>query len=166
MTQFDLSPEPGWETLENLEMFFSVCGSFINSPPEEQRMQVRYFLQHEPEAVVGKVYFGPKCLGAPGFVHGGCESALMDEIMGIASWAGGYPVVTGEFVTRFRDRLPLESMAYAEGRVINVKGRKVFTKGQILSPEGKVYCEAEGTYIKLRTDHYERFLAGVHMKDS
>ena len=161
----DLSPESGWEALGNLETFFSVCGSFINSPPEEERMQVRYFLEKQTEAVVAKVYFGPKCLGAPGYVHGGCESALMDEIMGIASWASGLPVVTGELSIRYRERLPLESLAYVEGRVMNVKGRKVFTKGQLLSTDGKVFCEAEGTYIKLKTEHYERFLAGVHMTE-
>jgi len=165
MNEVDLKPEPGWEVLENLETFFSVCGSFINSPPEEERMQVRYFLDSQTEAVVAKIYFGVRCLGAPGFVHGGCESALMDEIMGISSWAAGHPVVTGELNIRYRERLPLQTLGFAEGRVMNVKGRKVYTRGQILSSDGKVFCEAEGTYIKLRTDHYERFLAGVHMKE-
>ena len=166
MPPADLKPEPGWASLENLETFFAACGSFINSPPEEERMQVRYFYEPQTEAVVAKIYFGAKCLGAPGYVHGGCESALMDEIMGIASWAAGHPVVTGELSVRYRARLPLGLVAYAEGRVMNVKGRKVFTKGQLLSADGKVFCEAEGTYIKLSTDHYEQFLAGVELKDS
>ena len=165
MPPADLKPEPGWASLENLETFFAACGSFINLTARGRAHAGALFLRAANRGGGGH-YFGAKCLGAPGYVHGGCESALMDEIMGIASWAAGHPVVTGELSVRYRARLPLGSVAYAEGRVMNVKGRKVFTKGQLLSADGKVFCEAEGTYIKLRTDHYEQFLAGVELKDS
>ena len=45
----------------------------------------------------GKVWFGWKTAGPPGHVHGGCQAAILDEMMGSTGWYFQHGVVAAKF---------------------------------------------------------------------
>src|SRR5438128_1851482 len=56
----------------------------------------------------GRVWFGRKTAGPPGHVHGGCQAAILDEMMGSTAWHFGYPVVAANIDVSFIDMIPYD----------------------------------------------------------
>lgn len=61
-------------------------------------------------------------------------AAVVDEVLGLAAWAVGYPVVIGNLNVSFRDMLPLHKVVSVETRIVSAEGRKVMV-------HGRIYCE-------------------------
>jgi acyl-coenzyme A thioesterase PaaI-like protein len=85
--------------------------------------------------------------GPPGYAHGGSLIALLDETMGAAAWSLGYRCVAANLQFNLRQSVPLGMEVTVTAEVAHVEGRKVFTVGQILLPEGAVAVEAQGLFI-------------------
>ncbi|HQU33096.1 MAG TPA: PaaI family thioesterase, partial [Thermoanaerobaculaceae bacterium] len=87
--------------------------------------------------------------GPPGHAHGGSIAAVMDEALGLAGWAAGYPVVVGNLNVSFRTMLPLRRVVTLDSEVVSAAGRKVTVRGRIVGGRGTVYAEAESLCITI-----------------
>jgi acyl-coenzyme A thioesterase PaaI-like protein len=136
----DLSGEPSW-------IFFdapSLVGAslrFVSGEPEGNRFRVRYYRDEETQ-LMARIWFGPETEGPPGHAHGGSMAAVLDEVLGLAAWAAGHPVVVGNLNVNFRNLLPLQQVVTVESRVVSAEGRKVMVHGRICRGE-TVYAEGE-----------------------
>ena len=142
----DLSGEPDWTPVE---VFRSFGGprAFVSGDPDGNRLRVRYYSRHADDALVGKVWFGPGAEGPPDHAHGGSTAAVLDEAMGAAAWHADHPVVAAEIRIRYRRLLPLGTVALVETSITGVRRRRVHVTARLVDSDGRVFCDAEGTYV-------------------
>lgn len=99
----------------------------------------------------GKVHsdftLGREQQGPPGHVHGGATAAILDEGMGKAVWRAGLQVLAASMTVNWRRPAPLGVPLRAEAEVERVEGRKAYTTGRLLLPDGEVAAEATGLYV-------------------
>lgn len=136
----DLSGEPGWVSFDAPSLVGSSL-RFVSGDPEGNRFRVRYYRDGK-QRLRARIWFGPETEGPPGHSHGGAMAAVLDEVLGLAAWAAGYPIVVGNLNTSFRNLLPLEKVVTVETEVVSVEGRKVMVHGRICSGE-TVFAEAQ-----------------------
>lgn len=142
-TTVDLSGEPGWEPFDAPSLVGESL-RFVSGDPEGDRFRVRYYRDADRH-LHARFWFGPETGGPPGHAHGGAVAAVMDEALGLAAWAAGYPIVVGNLNVSFRNMLPLEKVVTLESEVISVEGRKIMVHGRLfcgetLYAEGKCLC--------------------------
>jgi acyl-coenzyme A thioesterase PaaI-like protein len=89
------------------------------------RTRVEYFRKADSTAVA-KAWFGPRTEGPPGFVHGGCIAAVLDEAWGAAVWAESHESVSGKPTVKFLEMLALGSNVVIHVRLTRTTDRKVF----------------------------------------
>jgi acyl-coenzyme A thioesterase PaaI-like protein len=142
----ELTGEEGWLDLRR-DMWPDKGPSFV-SGDRGDRLRVKYFRNQATGHLVGKVWFGPGTQGPPGHAHGGSMAALLDEVMGTAAWISGHPVLAASIKIDFRNTIPLQTVAFFEGWVDAVDGKKVTTRAKLLGPDGKVFAEGEGLFIR------------------
>lgn len=143
----ELAGEEGWLDLRR-DMWPDKGPSFV-SGDRGDRLRVKYFRKQEDGHLVGKVWFGPGTQGPPGHAHGGSMAALLDEVMGTAAWISGHPVLAASIKIDFRNTIPLQTVAFFEGWVDQVNGRKITTRSKLTGPEGKIFAEGEGLFIRM-----------------
>lgn len=114
---------------------------FVSGDPEGNRFRTRYFRDSE-QHLHARIWFGSDTGGPPGHVHGGAVAAVMDEGLGLAAWAAGYPVVVGNLNVSFRNMLPLQKVVTLESRVVSAEGRKIMVHGRLFC-DATVYAEGE-----------------------
>ncbi|MFW5748668.1 MAG: PaaI family thioesterase [Chloroflexota bacterium] len=86
--------------------------------------------------------------GPPGHAHGGSLATLLDEAMGSAAWADGYQVLAANLNIDYMTPVPLNTPLTITGRVDRKEGRKVFTSGEILLPDGRTATRGTGLFIE------------------
>lgn len=106
------------------------------------------FYPDEEKGVIAPVILDERHEGPPHHVHGGFSAALIDEAMGAAAWRAGYHVVAVHISFDLRAPLPLGVEVTVRGWVERVEGRKVFTKGTITLPDGRLAVEGEGIFVQ------------------
>jgi acyl-coenzyme A thioesterase PaaI-like protein len=136
----DLSGEPGWVFFD-APALVGASLRFVSGEPEGNRFRVRYY-RDEVTQLMARIWFGPETEGPPGHAHGGSMAAVLDEVLGLAAWAAGHPVVVGNLNVNFRNLLPLQQVVTVESRVVSAEGRKVMVHGRICRGE-TVYAEGE-----------------------
>lgn len=146
-TQFDLRGEAGWEPFDAPSLVGNSL-RFVSGEPDGDRFRVKYF-KDEKGHLIARAWFGPETEGPPGHAHGGAMAAVLDEVLGLAAWAAGQPIVVGNLNVHFRQLLPLLTVMQVESEVVRVEGRKVMVHGRIVDAEGTVYAEAECLCINL-----------------
>ena len=114
---------------------------FVSGEPEGNRYRVRYYKNQDHE-LRARIWFGPETEGPPGHAHGGSMAAVLDEVLGLAAWAAGYPIVVGNLNVSFRNLLPLKQVVTVESEIVSAEGRKVMVHGRICSGE-TIYASAE-----------------------
>lgn len=120
---------------------------FVSGEPMGNRFRARYFRDgtHQLRA---RVWFGPETEGPPGHAHGGSIAAVLDEVLGLAAWNAGYPIVVGNLNVGFRSLLPLQQVVTVETDIVSVTGRKIMVHGRICRGE-TVYAEGEALCITI-----------------
>jgi len=88
--------------------------------------------------------------GFPGYVHGGGVATMLDEAMGWAAYGQGIWAMTARFSMRMRDSVPLGGRVTVSGSVVRDRGQFLQMRAELRSAEGKVFAEAEGTFVRLR----------------
>ncbi|MGE5361679.1 MAG: PaaI family thioesterase [Bacteroidales bacterium] len=134
----------------------ATSGAFVSRDPDTSRLRVRYFHRTTDDAIVATVWFGPGTEGPPGHAHGGSVAAVLDEAMGAAAWHAGHPVVAARLTVDFRQMVPVNVAAIAEARVERIDGRKVRTRGRLVSGSGLVFAESHGLFIILEDEQLQR----------
>jgi acyl-coenzyme A thioesterase PaaI-like protein len=121
---------------------------FVSGDPDGERFRLRYF-QDGKKNLLALAWFGPETEGPPGHAHGGSMAAVLDEVLGLAAWTAGHPVVVGNLNVNFRRLLPLQLVARIETEIVSVKGRKVLVRGRLTDGGETLYAEAECLCIKI-----------------
>lgn len=139
----DLSGEADW-TAFDAPALVGESLRFVSGNPEGDRFRIRYFRDPE-QHLHARIWFGPETGGPPGHAHGGAIAAVMDEALGLAAWAAGYPIVVGNLNVSFRNLLPLEKVVTLESEVVSAEGRKIMVHGRLfcddtLFAEGQCLC--------------------------
>ena len=148
----ELLPEPGWEPITHIARPGGL--SFVRADASTERLFIRYWRRSTDGALVGKVWFGPLCQGPPEHAHGGSMAAVLDDAMGISAWIAGHAVVAAGIDVRFRNMLPLGTVAALEASVASLQGRKVQTRGKLVGPDGVPFATAEGLFVALGTEKF------------
>jgi acyl-coenzyme A thioesterase PaaI-like protein len=143
----DLDGEEGWLPFDAPSLVGESL-RFVSGDPGGNRFRARYFRDSE-QHLHARIWFGPETGGPPGHVHGGAVAAVMDEALGLAAWAAGYPIVVGNLNVSFRNMLPLEQVVTVESRVVSAEGRKVKVQGRIFCGD-TTYAEAECLCITIK----------------
>jgi len=139
----DLSGEADW-TAFDAPALVGESLRFVSGNPEGDRFRISYFRDPE-QHLHARIWFGPETGGPPGHAHGGAIAAVMDEALGLAAWAAGYPIVVGNLNVSFRNLLPLEKVVTLESEVVSAEGRKIMVHGRLfcddtLFAEGQCLC--------------------------
>jgi acyl-CoA thioesterase FadM len=74
--------------------------------------------------------------------------AVLDEVLVLAAWATGHPIVVGNLNVSFRGLLPIEQVVTVETNIVSIAGRKIMVHGRICRGE-TVYAEGECLCITL-----------------
>lgn len=136
----DLSGEKDW-TAFDAPGLVGASLRFVSGEPEGKRYRVRYY-RNQRQELRARIWFGPETEGPPGHAHGGSMAAVLDEVLGLAAWTAGFPIVVGNLNVSFRQMLPLETVVTVETEVVQVAGRKVTVNGQICQNE-TIFATAE-----------------------
>jgi acyl-coenzyme A thioesterase PaaI-like protein len=158
MSEFtvDLSGKSEWQALD-LPTSFGSGRSFVSGEPDGDRLRIRYFQPVEKDRLWARVWFGPGAEGPPNHAHGGSAAAVLDEVMGTACWMSGHPVLAARLSVDFRASIPLLQVHTAEAWVEKTDGRKVQTRGRLVSPEGNVLTEANGIFVEIPQERFSEF---------
>jgi acyl-coenzyme A thioesterase PaaI-like protein len=87
--------------------------------------------------------------GAPLYVHGGVLAALLDEAMAGVLWASGRRVMSVNLTLNYRKPAPSGIPLTIIGRIDSAEGRKHFTLGQVVLPNGDIAVEATGIFVEV-----------------
>lgn len=136
----DLSGDNDWTEFDAPSLVGTSL-RFVSGEGDGNRYRVRYY-KNSQEQLCARVWFGPETEGPPGHAHGGSMAAVLDEVLGLAAWTAGYPVVVGNLNVGFRNLLPLEQVVTVDSYVAAVNGRKVTVRGCIRQGE-TVFAEGE-----------------------
>lgn len=134
--------------------FGDQSGAFVLDDSEDsvQMALLRSAKHHE---LLAKVWFGPRTAGPPGHVHGGCQAAVLDEMMGSTAWHHGFKVVAGKIEINFLEMIPLLQSYSVRGQITRIEGRKVFVDAEITN-DGKVFATSTGIFIQLKEEHLKK----------
>jgi acyl-coenzyme A thioesterase PaaI-like protein len=140
----DLSGEKGWVPFE-ANALVGESLKFVSGDPEGDRFRVKYYRDQDGH-LHARIWFGPETEGPPGHAHGGSIAAVFDEVLGLAAWAAGYPIVVGNLNVSFRKILPLHEVVTLSSQVISIEGRKIKVHGRICCGDA-VYAEGDALCI-------------------
>jgi acyl-coenzyme A thioesterase PaaI-like protein len=146
-----LDGEPNWKAFDAPALVGETL-RFVSGDQTGNRFRMNYFHDQE-QNLIARVWFGPVTEGPPGHAHGGSIAAVLDEVLGLAAWAAGHPVVVGNLNISFRQLLPLQTVVQVRTRLISVQGRKIMVHGEICSLEGIVIATGEALCIKIAADN-------------
>lgn len=94
--------------------------------------------------------------GVDGVLHGGIQSTVLDEVMGVAAQyalpegAGRAPCVTAELSVRFLRPVPLDGDVVARARVVRVDGPDLYVHAEIVAADGTELTTARSRWRQLR----------------
>lgn len=91
---------------------------------------------------LGAAYEGP-----PGCVHGGIIAAILDQVLGSAAAGIRMPGLTAYLNTTYLRPTLLGVQLVGRGWVERVDGWKVYARGEIRDPQGRVTAEAEALFV-------------------
>lgn len=146
-----LDGEPSWELFDAPALVGETL-RFVSGDQTGNRFRMNYFRDQE-QNLVARVWFGPVTEGPPGHAHGGSIAAVLDEVLGLAAWATGHPVVVGNLNISFRQLLPLQTVVQVNTHLVSVQGRKIMVHGEVCSLEGIVLAKGEALCIKIAAEN-------------
>jgi len=146
--EFIGAPEAGWT---EINPFADVEGpaSFVSGEADSRLLRVKYFLRERDNAIVGKVWFGPRAGGPASHIHGGAIAAVMDEAVGAAAYHAGHTILLIRLNVNFRMMAPSMKEVMLETEIRKVHGRKVFVFARLHDEKGVSIAEAEGFGVKV-----------------
>lgn len=126
-------------------------GAFLLSSSQLEMVLLRSAQHHELNA---EVWFTAATAGPPGHVHGGCQAAVLDEVMGSTGWAHGYGVVAAKIDVAFMEMVPVLRQYSMRGRITSIDKRKIFIEAELFDSE-KVYAKSTGLFIVLTKEQMD-----------
>ncbi|GAB4272927.1 MAG: PaaI family thioesterase [Deferrisomatales bacterium] len=125
---------------------FKTCYFCGNDNP--RGFGIAYFYDPDRDRVAGEVTPDAAFCGYPGILHGGIQSALLDDVM---YWAVSYRAATSsvtlELTTRFLQAARLGERFALYAQVEAVDGRKVRAAGVLQNASGDPVARGVGLYL-------------------
>ncbi len=92
--------------------------------------------------------------GAPGFVHGGALSAVMDDVLGAVLWVIARPAVTARLEVDYRRPAFIDQDYVGEAWCERIDGRKLHLRGELRNAEGEVVAEGAALFLEVAPEHF------------
>ncbi len=126
-------------------------GAFLLASSQLEMVLLKSAKHHELKA---EVWFSSATAGPPGHVHGGCQAAVLDEVMGSAAWYHGYGVVAAKIEVEFIEMIPVLKQYSLRGHITNIDKRKIYVEAEL--HDGKtVYAKSTGLFIVLTKEQID-----------
>lgn len=109
----------------------------------------------DASGVRGRVRFGTAYEGAPGLVHGGVLSLVMDQVFGEAAIAAAVGGMTVGLELRYTAPTPIATDLDVEARVVDAGERLVRLEGSITAG-GTTTATATATFFRITAEHAQR----------
>jgi uncharacterized protein (TIGR00369 family) len=122
-----------------------VCGS-----ENAHNMGITWYAK-EDGSIYTKITLTEFQQGPPGHAHGGATAAILDEAMGAAVWFSGRPVLAANLSVDYLKPVPLGVPLEVHAHITQEEGQTIYTKGQILLPDGEIAVVGTGTYVQKPT---------------
>jgi acyl-coenzyme A thioesterase PaaI-like protein len=126
-------------------------GAFLLASSQLEMVLLKSNHQHE---LYAEVWFSSSTAGPPGHVHGGCQAAVLDEMMGSTGWHHGYGVVAAKIDVSFMEMVPFLRQYSLRGRITSIDKRKIFIEAELFDHE-KVYAKSTGLFIVLKKEQID-----------
>lgn len=110
------------------------------------------------DRIRGHVTIDRRHEGAPGFVHGGALSTVLDDALGFVLMILKRPAVTAKLEINFRQPALLDRRFEIEAWADAVEGRKLHLRGELRGEDGLI-ADARGLFIEVELDHFMRGVA-------
>ncbi|MEM9952530.1 MAG: PaaI family thioesterase [Chloroflexota bacterium] len=102
------------------------------------------------ETVVAQFSFKEHHQGPPNIAHGGAIAALIDESMTVATFVFDLqPAYTVNLDINYRSPIHIGDSIRISAHIVNVDGRKVYLKSEILLPNDTLATEADGLFLRI-----------------
>ncbi len=151
------------ESYEPVDPFpdFLKGSSFIPHDSLDDRLWVRYCRDRSDGSLKALAWFGPGAEGAPGRIHGGSVSAILDEVLGAAVWILGIPVVTARLLVKYRRPLPVDTVCEIETFITKMDTRRVNVRGTLKTRGGGLIADAEAVFFQFPASEISEKLAKI-----
>ena len=147
------TPVEGWEPVD-MPSWVGRTEQYISGNQDPERVEIRYFRRTSDSAAMARVWLGPRSEGPPKHVHGGCQAAVLDELMGLSAWTTGRPCLAGTIQVEFRVPVP-HSFAYTVEAFVELEeARKLRTRAHLIDEEGQLMTVATGTFVRLELSKF------------
>lgn len=131
-------------------------------PAERGGLGLRLWVAPDGGGIVGRYVVAPAHQGAPNIAHGGLLAVAMDELLGAVNWLLLQRAVTASLRIEFRTPVPVGSQLHLSAELVSHHGRKVSVAGRArLGEDGPVAVEAEGLFVQVPEEHFQRYAQGV-----
>lgn len=115
-------------------------------------------MRRDGERIRGDVTPDRRHEGAPGFVHGGAISTILDDALGSVLLILQRPAVTAKLEVNYRRPAFLGRRFEVEAWAERVDGRKLHLAGE-MREQGALVADARGLFLEVEVEH---FLAAGH----
>lgn len=113
-------------------------------------LKVKFEIDKENMRLTGKFTPGKEHEGFRNIMHGGLQSALLDEAMVKLLWEAGIPAVSAALDIRLVRTARVGREISVEGWVESRKGRLILTAARLMDGDGNVLSEAKGKCVKVK----------------
>lgn len=128
--------------------FSSNC--FVCEPTNAAGLRQAFFHDTDSKMVVADLRLGAEHSGAPAFVHGGVQLALLDEAMAWAAIAiGGQFAVTASFTSTFHHPLRIDKQYRLEAAIGERTDSTMNASARIIDDHDRVRTSATATLVVL-----------------
>jgi uncharacterized protein (TIGR00369 family) len=132
-----LNYEPGYQ------------GCFVCGKQNARGLRLDFALDPAHDEIVARFAFPQETQGFENIVHGGFVSMLLDESMAKACLEKGFRAVTAKMELRFKKPVLVGEEIEVRGSVVEVKGKKVFTRARCTGSSGELKALAVGFFLKV-----------------
>jgi len=122
-------------------------GCFVCGKRNQRGLRLDFTKDPENDEIVTRLAFPPEMQGFERIVHGGFVSMLLDEVMAKACLEKGIPAVTAKIELRFKKPVLVGEEIEVRGKVVEVQGKKVFTRARCKGSSGEIKALAEGLFV-------------------
>ena len=113
----------------------------------------------------GRVRLDHGYVGAPGWVHGGMVSALMDQLMGFILISQGDPCVTQSLTIHYDRPTPSHHDLLFRAWIEKEEGRRVHLRGEVKAGD-EVSARGEAIFVRFDAKLFGRMLSGSATKNA
>jgi uncharacterized protein (TIGR00369 family) len=118
-------------------------------------LQLRFRTLADGRTVETRLRPEPHFAGVDGVLHGGIQSTVLDEVMGVAAQfalpalSTRAPCVTAELSVRFLRPVTMDAEVVARARVVRVDGADLYVHGEIVAGDGAELTTARSRWRQL-----------------